>query len=151
MNIFLSSTCYDLKDLRAEVEQFIRDKGHFPLMSDRDNFPMVPGKHRHDVCLENIYICNLLIVVISGRYGATYYKDTNKSITHAEYDEAVKLDKEIRVFIRKEVFDERLCYLKNNTTERPYNPVFADNNKVFDFIDIIQKDKKGFYIQFFND
>ena len=47
MKVFLSSTCYDLVDLRAILEQYFEKRGDQPLLSDRVNFPVDPGQHRH--------------------------------------------------------------------------------------------------------
>lgn len=52
MKIFISSTCYDLTDLRAEVESFLINKGHELLVSNRADFPVDIGVHRHEVCIQ---------------------------------------------------------------------------------------------------
>ena len=39
--VFLSSNCYDLLDLRAVLEDFLRNEGYDPLLSNRLDFPVV--------------------------------------------------------------------------------------------------------------
>lgn len=113
MKIFLSSTCYDLVDVRAELERFLEQKGHELLLSDRANFPVDVGLHRHDVCINNVKLADLFILIVDGRFGAPYYKDKNLSITWAEFNEALNTGLKIIPFVRKDVFNERQTYNHN--------------------------------------
>lgn len=150
MTVFLSSTCYDLPDLRAELEEFLQEKGHGTLLSDRETFPVNPGVHRHDICIDNVKLCDLFVLVINKRYGAPYYRDESISITHAEFRQAIASKKQIIVYVRRNVFDERMSYQKNHTAEKPYIPAHVDKNEVFTFIDEIQKDETGIWLQQFD-
>lgn len=174
MTIFLSSTCYDLKDLRAELEVFLKSKGYTLLFSDRANFPVNTMIHRHDVCIENVAKCDLYVLVIDSRFGAKYYKDENISITWAEYKEAIRTEKKIMAFVRKEIFNERVAFkqtkkifseklktyeIDGNTLDKNnldgiiklLKPHFVDNEKTFDFIDEIQSNQRGIWCQPFDD
>ena len=146
MKIFLSSTCYDLEDLRAELEEYLISRRHKPLLSDRVNFPIDPRLHRHDICLDVVSECDLFILIIDSRFGAEYYKDSTISITWAEYRQAVKEKKEIIVFIRESIFNERQTY-KKNQKNMDFKPFFVDNIKTYEFINEIQKESRGFWIQ----
>jgi hypothetical protein len=150
MIVFLSSTCYDLADLRAEVEKFLTAKGHAILLSDRANFPISPGSHRHDVCLENVSKCDLFVVVLDRRYGAPYYKDLSISITWAELREALRTKKHIVAFVRQDIFNERLSFKHNKKLGNSFDPVFVDNLKTFDLIDEVQLASEGIWLQPFD-
>ncbi|HWZ22787.1 MAG TPA: DUF4062 domain-containing protein [Cytophagaceae bacterium] len=150
MTIFLSSTCYDLTDLRAEVEKFLASKGHTILLSDRHNFPVDTGIHRHDVCIDNVAKCDLFVLVLDNRYGANYYKDSTISITWAELREAVKTNRQAIAFVRKTVFNERQTCRHNQKMGNPFAPFYVDNIKTFDIIDEIQK-HSGIWMQPFED
>jgi len=147
MTIFISSTCYDLKDLRAEVEKFLFDKGHSLLLSDRANFPHPLGIHRHDICIQNAGKCDLFVLVIDSRFGALYYKDHNISITWAEFNEAIKTSRKIIAFVRQEVFNERQSCRHNQRKGNLFDPFFVDNIKTFDLIDEVQKHGDGIWMQ----
>ena len=67
MKIFLSSTCYDLTDPRAALEDYLKKSGHQVLLSDRANFPVNPEQHRHNVCVYNAANCDFMIVIIDIR------------------------------------------------------------------------------------
>ena len=150
MTIFLSSTCYDLTDLRAEVGKFLIEKGHTLLLSDRNNFPVEMGKHRHDVCIDNVGKCDLFILVIDSRYGADYYKEPSISITWAEFREAIRTKRQAIALVRREVFNERQTCRKNQKLKNPFVPFYADNIKIFDIIDEIQKNENGIWMQPFD-
>ncbi|MHB1106147.1 MAG: DUF4062 domain-containing protein [Lutibacter sp.] len=149
MKIFLSSTCYDLVDIRAELERFLTSKGHELLLSDRATFPVELGVHRHDVCINNVQLCDLFIIIVDGRFGAPYYKDKNYSITWAEFNEAIRKERKIIPFVRKDVFNERQSYHHNLKKGNSFEPFFADSIRVFDLIDDIQKHEGGFWIEQF--
>jgi hypothetical protein len=147
--VFLSSTCYDLKDLRASIEKYFENKRIVTILSDRTTFPIDPNKHRHDMCIAAINDCDLFLLVIDKRYGAPYYRDQNISITWAEYKEAKRLHKQIIVFARKDILFEREVYKKNGKSAL-YKPFSVDNVKTFTFIDDIQGDPNGFWVQPFD-
>jgi hypothetical protein len=150
MKIFLSSTCYNLTDLRAEIEKFLSDKGYTLLLSDRSNFPVNTGIHRHEVCVENVASCDLFILVIDSRYGAEYYKDKNISITWAELNEAIRTKREAIAFVRRDIFNERQTCRHNQKKGNNFDPFFVDNIKTFDIIDEIQKNEAGIWMQPFD-
>ena len=147
MKIFISSTCYDLKDLRAEVERFLLNKGHTLLLSDRASFPLPTGTHRHDVCVQTAGKCDLFVLVIDSRFGAAYYKDKDISITWAEFREAIRTNKKIIAFVRQEIFNERQSCRKNQKIGNSFVPYFADDIKTFDLIDEVQKQADGIWMQ----
>lgn len=150
MTIFLSSTCYDLTDLRAEVEKFLIDKGHSLLLSDRNSFPVDIKKHRHDVCIENVNQCDFFVLVIDSRYGAPYYKDSTISITWAEFREAMRTKRPSIALVRREIFNERQSCRHNQKLGNLFEPFYADNIKTFDLIDEVQKNEGGIWMQPFD-
>ena len=150
MKVFLSSTCYNLEDLRAELELYLISKRHKPLLSNRDTFPVEPGIHRHDVCLNAITDCDLFIIIIDSRYGANYYRDNSISITCAEYRKAVEQNIRTLVFVRESVFNERFTYKKNRNLVG-FSPSFVDDIRVFALIDEIQQHPNGYWMQSFHD
>lgn len=150
MKIFISSTCYNLPDLRAELESFIIQNGHTPLLSDRDSFPVITGIHRHDVCLEAVTGCDLFVLIVDGRYGANYYGDPSISITHAEFKTALSMGINLIAFIREDVFYERQTY-KKNANITGFRPCYVDDIRVFKLITDIQEHHSGPWAQPFKD
>ena len=92
MRIFISSTCYDLVDLRAELETFFKNAGMEPVLSDSltSDFQVSPDANSIETCLANVRTCDQFIIILSNRYGPTLGKagHVDVSATHLEYLEA---------------------------------------------------------------
>jgi len=104
-SIFISSTIYDLLDVRAELEVMIRGMGLVPKLSDSrasDGFVVSADVNSIETCLANVRASDAVIVVLSQRYGPPLkplgYEDI--SATHLEYREARKAGKPIWVYVR---------------------------------------------------
>ncbi|MBI3552844.1 MAG: DUF4062 domain-containing protein [Elusimicrobia bacterium] len=109
--IFVSSTEYNLVDLRAELARFLRELGYSPKLSSEDGFPdLTPGLAPWESCLPVLAASFVVIIVIDGRYGKPLKWPNFKEIgqrhispTHAEYIYAHKLGKRILVFVREDI------------------------------------------------
>ena len=42
VNIFISSTCDDLSQVRQDLRDFISGLGHTPMMSEQNDFAIIP-------------------------------------------------------------------------------------------------------------
>jgi hypothetical protein len=113
VRVFLSSTCYDLPDARAVLERVLKERGDTPLLSDRATFPIDPARHRHDVCVREAGEADALILVIDRRVGAPFYRDSNITVTQAEFRAALAASVPIIAFVRQSVFDERATWSRN--------------------------------------
>lgn len=117
MHVFISSTCYDLIDLRSELETFFREAGVAVRMSDRpsSDFQILPDQNSIETCLANVRDCDEFIVVLSRRYGRSLAKAgyPDVSATHLEYREAVKANKPIRMYVRDRLEADYSFWKKN--------------------------------------
>jgi hypothetical protein len=71
-SVFVSSTCYDLRQVRADMKQFIESFGFKPVLSEYPSFPIDPDVGTIENCLiavENY--ANIFVLIIGGRYGST--------------------------------------------------------------------------------
>ncbi len=102
--IFISSTCFDLIDLRAELYAFLKTAGLSPVMSDEmiSDFEIYGDKNSIETCLINLRACDTVVLILSQRYGPSLVKAgfSDVSATHLEYLEAVKEKKNILMFVR---------------------------------------------------
>ena len=104
MRVFICSTCYDLVDLRAELEIIFREAGAEVLLSESmsSEFQVLQDRNSIETCLANVRSCDEFVIILSNRYGPSLansgYEDI--SATHLEYREAVKHKKKIRMFVR---------------------------------------------------
>lgn len=104
--IFVSSTCYDLQEIRSQLRNFIREFGYEPALSEFDDIFYNYDKHVQDSCLEEIPKCQLFILVVGDNYGSLYHRDTqnNKtpdSVTLAEFRRALEQDVCKHIFVNK--------------------------------------------------
>jgi hypothetical protein len=101
---FVSSTCFDLLDLRRELYEYVREIGLTPVMSDEatSDFEVDLRADSISSCLANVRAADVVVVVLSQRYGPRLgkYGFENVSATHLEYKTAVAAKKPICVFAR---------------------------------------------------
>ncbi|MEO8427764.1 MAG: DUF4062 domain-containing protein [Verrucomicrobiota bacterium] len=104
MRVFISSTCYDLIDLRAELDVFFREAGVTPILSDSltSEFKVKPDRNSINTCLANVRSCNAFVIVLSNRYGPSLAKAgfDDVSATQLEYREAVHRNLPIHMYVR---------------------------------------------------
>ncbi len=108
--VFLSSTCRNLEDLRLELVDWVgnQSKEAIKLVHSEDvSFPKGSTKPACDICLDRVKTSNAYVLVVDKLEG-TFYKGADTrfhglTVTHAELLTA--LDKEIPVytFIREHV------------------------------------------------
>ena len=100
--VFVSSTCFDLVDMRAEVRDHLSDAGFTVSMSDVPETFAVDGvSDSIAVCLANLRVSDVVVVILSQRYGPPLRPlGTDLSATHVEYDEAIKNQKPVLFFVR---------------------------------------------------
>lgn len=67
--VFVSSTCYDLNIIRAELRSFMLDLGYEPQMSDFSDILFDPRLHTHSSCLQDVGSCDMLLLIVGSRYG----------------------------------------------------------------------------------
>jgi hypothetical protein len=95
MRVFISSTAYDLLDVRAELASMLRSIGITPVLSDDklSAFEVQPDKNSIETCLVNLRACDEAIFLLDRRYGSSLkgagFDDV--SATHLEYQTAKEL------------------------------------------------------------
>ena len=104
MRVFISSTVYDLIDIRAEVAEQLRIMGIDPVLSDDklSDFNVQHDVNSIETCLINVDSCDEFILILDQRYGPTLkkYGYGDFSATHLEYQRATKKNIPVRVYVR---------------------------------------------------
>jgi len=140
--IFISSTCFDLNDVRSELTSFLGGYGFEVLNSQLKNFGVTPQKHSHTACLEQVNNADYCIVIIGRRRGGTYIA-SEKSITNEEYNLAVKKGIPIIIFVDRQVEAAIPLYKKNPTAD--FSSV-VDDKRIFHFVDYIRSSSEDNWI-----
>ncbi len=133
--VFLSSTFYDLRYIRNDLERFINEMGYESILNERGNIPYGRDKRLEEYCYKEVELCDILISIIGGRYGSSSSEGTH-SISQKEFKKALELSKQVYIFIEKSVYNEYQTYLENKDNGQ-FKPRFVDNPKVFEFIEEI--------------
>jgi hypothetical protein len=138
---FISSTCYDLRHIRENLKFFVRSLGFDPVLSEEGAIFYDPRLHAHEACITEVPSCQILVLIIGGRYG-NLYQGADSSITNQEYKSAVKAKIPIVALVERNVLDDYRVYKANlqDTSLDPNSIRYpaADSTKIFDFIDEVQ-------------
>jgi hypothetical protein len=110
--VFISSTCYDLAEIRDGLISFFQGFGFEVVLSERGDVFYHPDLHTHESCLNETANCQLFILIIGGRFGGKYKTD-KKSITNAEYDAAVSTGTPVFAFVKEDVLSDHNVWQKN--------------------------------------
>lgn len=130
-SVFVSSTCYDLSQVRKDLESFIESMSMLPILSESSSFPVNPSLNAIDNCLASVKEkADIFILVIGGRYGSK--TENGKSVTNLEYLEAKLKGIPCYVFVQKPILTAFTIWQKN----RSYDfSEFVDSPKLFEFVE----------------
>ncbi|NJB84206.1 DUF4062 domain-containing protein [Wenyingzhuangia aestuarii] len=143
--VFISSTCYDLGEIRDSLSTFVKSFGFEPVLSEYGDVFFHPDLHTHNACINEIGNCQLFILIIGGRFGGKYINDQKKSITNAEYESAVIKKVPIFTYIKKNVLDNHNLFQSNRNkdfVESIHYPAIEkqENAKsIFEFINRVRR------------
>ncbi|MBD3903478.1 DUF4062 domain-containing protein [Chryseobacterium sp. Ch-15] len=138
INIFVSSTCYDLSQIRTDISEFIKKAGHTPVLSEFENFPISPELDTIDNCIKIVKEnADILVLIVGSRYGSI--ANNGKSITNTEFLVAKQKGIPIFCFIDKSMLNALNFWRNNKTADFTY---IVDNVKIFEFIDDIRNNSK---------
>ena len=140
LNIFVSSTCFDLAQIRKDLCDAITTLGHNPILCENSNFPINPNNTNFDNCINIVEReADIFVLIIGNRYG-WQNEDTGKSITNHEFLKAVENGIPIYTFTL-----QQMVYVYDVWKDNPSANFtsIVDNNKIFEFIkDVRYKSNK---------
>lgn len=133
-SIFVSSTCYDLKQLRADLYSYAEHAGLEPVLSEYPSFPVDPDQTTVENCRKAVETrADVFVLVIGARYGSV--DEHGKSVTNLEYLTAKAKGIPVYVFVMQSVLDI-LPVWKGNATGN-FDTV-VDSPKLFQFVSEIR-------------
>ena len=131
---FVSSTCFDLNQVRADLRRFLTDMGLDPVLSETPAFPVNPQSGPVENCLRAVKEkADIFILIIGDRYGSQ--NESGKSITNLEYFEAKAKGLPIYVFVLKKILDVIPVWKKNPNGN--FDGI-VDTVKLFEFVETLQ-------------
>ena len=144
--VFVSSTYYDLKHIRASLDIFIESLGFESVLSEKGDIAYTHDRALDESCYREAQNADLFVLIIGGRYGSGASTESKKparsfferydSITKKEYESAVNRDIPIYILVEAGVYTEYQTFLRNKGNE---NIQFAhvDSANIFHLIEEI--------------
>ena len=140
LNIFVSSTCYDLSQIRNDIKQCIEDLGHNPILSELKEFPVNPNLSNSENCINAVKNeADIFVLIIGNKYGSEL--ESGKSITNTEFLTAVDKGIPIYTFALKQMTTILPLWERNPDMDLSS---IVDNKKVFEFLADVRK-KRGLW------
>lgn len=68
--VFVSSTFYDLRHIRASLEAFIERLGYEPVLSEKGKIAYDPDVPLDESCYRDAATANIFVLIVGGRYGS---------------------------------------------------------------------------------
>ncbi|MFZ1704119.1 MAG: HAD-IB family phosphatase [Saprospiraceae bacterium] len=143
--VFISSTYVDLQDARSVVESFFTSLTYETVTMERGGIHYDHNRPIDESCYEAVKDCDIMILILGGRYGSPTSKDANlkikkyNSITKQEYETAINENIPVFTFIKNSVYNEHYIYINQLPKYRQnYIPRFVDNVLIFSLIQEIR-------------
>lgn len=133
-SVFVSSTCYDLSLIRAELHKFIEEQlGYNAVMSEYNSFPVNPVLDPIDNCKKTVRDeSDIFILIIGCRLG--YVTESGKSITNLEYLNAKARGIPVYIFVDEKISNTLPLWRSNKSGDFSS---LVDNTDLFKFVEEI--------------
>lgn len=138
--VFISSTFYDLVQVRYNIGDFIRNLGYEPIMHERAAITYTQNTELENDCYNELSNCDIVVCIIGNNFG-TKSQSSELSITMEELKTAIKSKKKVYVFIAKDVFIENRTY-EQNKESGSFKSAYTDDLKIHEFILNLKKENK---------
>lgn len=146
LNIFVSSTCYDLSQIRKDLRNFITNLGHNPILSEQNDFPIDPELDNWENCINAVKdYADIFVLIIGNKYG--YVGENGKSITNTEYLTAVQKGIPIYTFSLKQMTNILPLWERNPNAD--FSNI-VDNIQIFEFLVDVRKKSGRWNFEFEN-
>lgn len=135
--VFISSTFYDLRQIRSDLERFVRDLGYDPVMHEKGNVPYGKEVSLDEYCYREIAGCDIIVSIVGSRFGSSA-TNSSYSVSQTELRVAIEHNKSVYVFVEQSVMSEFDTFLKNRGNDS-ISYAKVDDTRIFSFIDEIKK------------
>ena len=137
--VFLSSTCYDLKQVRADLKDFFEGNyGFQTMLSEFDSFPIDPCIGTFENSLSNLdKSADIFILIVGTEYD--HVTERGKSIANLEYRQAKAKGIPVFVFVDKQLYSQLERWEANKDGNFP---TIVDNPQLLEFVSEIYSESK---------
>ena len=133
--VFISSTYYDLKQTRENLDQFLHSLGYDTVRNEHGDIPYGNKEELEKYCYKEVSNIDILVSIIGGRFGSES-KESEWSISNEELRTAINSGKQVYIFIEKSVDNEYGTYLLNkDNADTKYR--YVDDVRIYQFLEEI--------------
>lgn len=138
--VFVSSTFYDLKQVRFNIGDFIKNLGYETVMHERSGVAYTQNEPLERDCYHELASCDIVVCVIGNHFGSKS-GDNELSITMNEIQTAIQSRKKVYIFIAKDVYIENRTY-EHNKENGNFKSAYTDNLKIHEFISEVKNNNR---------
>lgn len=138
--VFISSTYYDLKQVRFNIGDFIKNLGYEAVMHERSGVAYTQNEPLENDCYHELSSCDIVVCVIGNHFGSQSLGN-ELSITMNEIKTAIKNKKKVYIFIAKDVLIENRTYEQNKGTGS-FRSAYTDDLRIHEFISELKSNVK---------
>lgn len=132
--VFISSTFYDLRQIRENIERFIKELGYEPVRHETGAIPYEKDKALEKSAYKEVEVSDIIVSVLGGRFGTTSEEDERFSITHTEIQKALNRGVQVYIFVEQAVLSEFDTYkLNKESVDIKYSAV--DDIRIYEFLE----------------
>lgn len=135
--VFISSTFYDLRTVRLELDKFIESIGYEPIRNEEGDIPYGKAEALQSYCYKEILNIDILISIIGSRFGTVSEGNKEYSISNLELKTAIEENKHVYIFVEKNILTEFETYLLNKENQT-ISYKYVENNKIYKFLEEIK-------------
>lgn len=130
--VFISSTYYDLKEVRNTIGNFVTNMGYEAIMHERAGVAYTQDKPLEEDCYHELASCDIVVCVIGSKFGSKSSRN-ELSVTMNEIQNAIKHKKKVYIFVAKDVFIENKTY-EQNKDNTSFKSAYTDDLRIHAFI-----------------
>jgi hypothetical protein len=97
--IFISSTFYDLRQIREDIDRSLKELGYEPIRHETGAIAYGRDERPEAGAYREVDLCDVLVAVIGGRYGSDSRVNPGSSITQTEIKRALEKLKDPLIFV----------------------------------------------------
>jgi hypothetical protein len=145
--VFVSSTCYDLSQVRLDLKEFIEKLGYEAMISESSAFPVNPQSDTFDNCITAVRDrADIFVLIIGNRFGSS--QGGGRSITNLEYLEAKAKRIPIYIFVSNGIIHNLKVWKKN--PQGDFSEI-VDDPKLFLFVEELRSGQIGNWVYGFDE
>lgn len=130
--VFISSTFYDLRQIRADLELFIREMGYEPVLHERGAVSYGSTDKLEEYAYREVTLSDLLVSIVGGRFG-TESQHGGRSISQEELKRALDAGTQVYIFVEQSLHTEYQTYLGNKGKDISWR--FVDDVRVYEYLE----------------